>query len=128
MTTLASLAVFGAKFKQTDRVWVCYVSYFWTHNGWIHLAVVMDLFSRKIIGWSMNNQIDKKLMQDALSMALDHRKPSQPVLHHSDQGAEYINKMYQGFLKKNRMMISMSRKANCYDNAVIEIFFKTIKT
>jgi transposase InsO family protein len=110
-----------------DRVWASDVSYFWTRNGWIHLAIVMDLFSRRVIGWSMSNRIDKELTQDALTMALNNRRPSQRVLHHSDQGAEYTNKTYQALLKKNQMIISMSRKANCYDNAVVESFFKTIK-
>ncbi|HLF17902.1 MAG TPA: IS3 family transposase [Candidatus Omnitrophota bacterium] len=111
-----------------DTVWACDVSYFWTHDGWVHLAIVMDLFSRKVIGWSMSNRIDKELTQDALSMALAAREPNRTVMHHSDQGAEYSNKEYQALLRKNNMVISMSRKANCYDNAVVESFFKTIKT
>jgi transposase InsO family protein len=114
--------------NQKNSVWACDVSYFWTHEGWIHLAVVMDLFSRRIIGWSMNDRIDKELTQDALRMALAAREPNPAVLHHSDQGAEYSNKEYQALLKENNMVISMSRKANCYDNAVVESFFKTIKT
>jgi len=110
-----------------NRVWVCDVSYFWTRNGWLHLAIVMDLFSRNIVGWSMNDRIDKELTQNALQMALDTRQPDNTILHHSDQGAEYSNKAYQQLLRQNSMVISMSRKANCYDNAVAESFFKTIK-
>jgi len=111
-----------------NRVWASDVSYFWTRNGWIHLAVVMDLFSRRIIGWSMNDRIDKELTQTALQMALQDREPGKNIMHHSDQGAEYSNKAYQELLRKNNMVISMSRKANCYDNAVVESFFKTVKT
>lgn len=111
-----------------DRVWGCDVSYFWTQRGWVHLAVVMDLYSRKIIGWSMGDRLDKYLTQNALKMALDHRKPEQKLMHHSDQGAEYTNKMYQELLASKSMKVSMSRKANCYDNAVVESFFKTIKS
>jgi len=113
--------------KARNNVWACDVSYFWTRNGWVHLAVVMDLFSRKIIGWSMSDRIDKELTKNALRMALDARKPGKSIVHHSDQGAEYSNKEYQRLLSANRMAISMSRKANCYDNAVVESFFKTIK-
>ena len=106
---------------------MCDVSYFWTRNGWVHLAIVMDLFSRKIVGWSMSNRIDKELTQSAFKMAITNREPGYTVLHHSDQGAEYTNKGYQSLLNENQMDISMSRKANCYDNAVAESFFKTIK-
>lgn len=110
-----------------NTVWACDVSYFWTHSGWVHLAIVMDLFSRRIIGWSMSDQINKELTKNALTMALAVREPGPTVMHHSDQGAEYSNKEYQAFLRANNMVISMSRKANCYDNAVVESFFKTIK-
>jgi len=110
-----------------NSVWAADVSYFWTRNGWVHLAVVMDLFSRKIIGWSMGNHIDKDLSKSALMMALHAREPQTRVMHHSDQGAEYTNKDYQSLLKEHCMIVSMSRRANCYDNAVVESFFKTIK-
>jgi len=121
--------ILNRKFQVNDKnsVWACDVSYFWTRNGWIHLAIVMDLFSRKIIGWSMSKRVDKELTQNALKMALIHREPDHAVMHHSDQGAEYTNKDYQALLNENQMSISMSRKANCYDNAVVESFFKTIK-
>jgi len=114
--------------KERSTVWACDVSYFWTRNGWIHLAVVMDLFSRRIIGWSMSDRIDKELTQNALNMALQAREPGKTIMHHSDQGAEYSSKDYRKLLNDNNMVISMSRKANCYDNAVVESFFKTIKT
>ena len=112
---------------EKDAVWACDVTYFWTRNGWVHLAIVMDLFSRKIVGWSMSHQHDKELSKNALQMALETREPDKNIMHHSDQGGEYSNKEYQELLRKNKMVISMSRKANCYDNAVVESFFKTIK-
>ena len=118
----------GFQVKNKNSVWVCDVSYFWTRNGWVHLAIVMDLFSRKIVGWSMSNRVDKELTRHALKMALANREPDHTMLHHSDQGAEYTNKDYQALLNENQMGISMSRKANCYDNAVAESFFKTIKS
>ena len=116
------------KVLSPNRTWACDVSYFWTKSGWIHLAIVMDLYSRRIIGWAMRNQVDKELTTSALEMALLSRKPVRPLIHHSDQGAEYTNKEYQGIVKDNRMVASMSRPRECYDNAVVESFFKTIKT
>lgn len=110
-----------------NKVWACDVSFFWTQTGWLHLAIVMDLYSRKIIGWSMNDRINKELTQDALEMAFANRNPNKSIMHHSDQGSEYTNKYYQSLLKEHNMIVSMSRKANCYDNAVVESFFKTIK-
>lgn len=122
--------ILNQKFQTNDKnsVWACDVSYFWTRSGWVHLAIVMDLFSRKIIGWSMSNRVDKELTQSALKMALANREPDHTVLHHSDRGAEYTNKDYQALLSENQMNVSMSRRANCYDNAVAESFFKTIKS
>ncbi len=111
-----------------NSAWVCDVSYFWTRNGWLYLAIVMDLFSRKIVGWSMSNRIDKELTKDALQMAIDARQPDDSLVHHSDQGLEYRNNAYLANLQAYGITVSMSRKANCYDNAVAESFFKTIKT
>ena len=113
--------------KGVNAVWASDVSYFWTRSGWLYLAVVMDLHSRRIIGWCMRTRIDAALTKEALEMAFINRKPQRELLHHSDQGAEYSNKEYQGLLKSHGMTCSMSRKANCYDNAVVESFFKTIK-
>jgi len=116
------------KVPEKNQVWASDVSYFWTQDGWIHLAIVMDLFSRKIIGWSMSDRIDKELTKTALNMALNSRSLNKQLMHHSDQGAEYSNKEYQSLLNDRSLCVSMSRKANCYDNAVVESFFKTIKT
>lgn len=113
--------------KEPNKVWASDVSYFWTQKGWIHLAIVMDLYSRRIIGWSMKNKVDQSLTQDALEMALSHREPQKGLIHHSDQGAEYTNHAYQCFVKERNMVVSMSRRGECHDNAVVESFFKSIK-
>lgn len=110
-----------------DRAWASDVSYFWTRSGWLHLAIVMDLFSRRIIGWSMGAYVDKDLTIKAFTMAMLNRSPKHRLIHHSDQGAEYTNNEYQSVLRNYRMISSMSRAGNCYDNAVVESFFKTIK-
>ncbi len=108
--------------------WVSDVSYFWTKSGWLHLAIVMDLFSRKIIGWSMGAQVDKNLTLAAFNMAILNRYLNYKLIHHCDQGAEYTNHEYQDILKSHGIISSMSRRGDCYDNAVAESFFKTIKT
>lgn len=113
--------------KEPNKVWATDVSYFWTQKGWIHLAIVMDLYSRRIIGWSMKNKVDQSLTQDALEMALSQREPQEGLIHHSDQGAEYTNHAYQGLVKEHNMVVSMSRRGECHDNAVAESFFKSIK-
>lgn len=110
-----------------NRVWVADVSYFWTQSGWIHLAIVMDLGSRRVIGWSMGRRVDAELSSSALDMAILHRQPAGEVLHHSDRGSEYTNHTYQQLIKGAGMLSSMSRRRECHDNAVAESFFKTIK-
>jgi len=112
---------------QPNQVWASDITCFWTGSGWLHLAVVMDLFSRKIIGWAMGNRMIDELAISSLSMALTDRKPRQPFLHHSDQGTQYTSDRFRSFLRQNRMLCSMSRKGNCYDNAVVESFFKSLK-
>lgn len=115
-------------YAKPNCAWVSDVSYFWTKSGWLHLAIVMDLFSRRIIGWSMGSHVDKNLTLDAFTMALLNRNPGHRLIHHCDQGAEYTNHEYQDILQNFGIMSSMSRSGNCYDNAVAESFFKTIKT
>lgn len=115
-------------YAKPNCAWVSDVSYFWTRSGWLHLAIVMDLFSRRIIGWSMSSHVDKDLTLGAFNMALINRKPRHRLIHHCDQGAEYTNHEYQDALQDNGIASSMSRSGNCYDNAVAESFFKTIKT
>ena len=113
--------------KEPNKVWATDVSYFWTRSGWIHLAIVMDLYSRRIIGWSMNKRVDQVLTQDALRMALNQREPRQGLIHHSDQGAEYTNHSYQNLVKEHNMVVSMSRRGECHDNAVAESFLNQSK-
>ena len=111
-----------------DKVWCSDITYIRTAEGWIYLAVVIDLFSRRIIGWSMRDNMRKGLVLEALEMALRARKPIPGAIHHSDRGSQYCCKSYQAKLKANGLKSSMSRRANCYDNAVVESFFHTLKT
>jgi len=112
---------------QLNKVWVGDVTAIATQSGWLYLAVLLDLCSRKIIGWSMSNRIDKKLVLNALDMALLRREPDTQVLHHTDRGAIYASDEYLAKLKKYNLRASMSRKGDCYDNAVAESFFSTLK-
>ena len=111
-----------------NRVWVADITYIRTFEGWLYLAAVMDLFSRKIIGWSMSNTINTNLSVAALKMAINRRKPLKGLLHHSDRGVQYASNDYQDVLKENHIVCSMSRKGNCWDNAPMESFFSTLKT
>jgi putative transposase len=111
-----------------NQVWVADITYIRTFEGWLYLAAVMDLFSRKIIGWSMSNTIDTNLSIAALKMAIHCRKPLKGLLHHSDRGVQYASLDYQDVLKENHIVCSMSRKGNCWDNAPMESFFSTLKT
>lgn len=111
-----------------NRVWASDITCFWTGSGWLHLSVVMDLFSRRVIGWAMGNRMIDELAISSLGMALKDRRPRQQVLHHSDQGSQYTSDRFQLFLQRNRMQCSMSRKGDCYDNAVLESFFKSLKS
>jgi transposase InsO family protein len=115
------------KAEEPNRVWIGDVTYISTRSGWLYLAVLLDLYSRKIIGWSMSNQIDKQLTLDALEMAIARRNPCPHVLHHTDQGSIYASDEYIARLTSKKMIRSMSRKGDCYDNAVAESFFSTLK-
>jgi len=108
--------------------WVTDFTYIDTAEGWLYLAVVLDLFSRKVVGWSMAEQMGTALVQNALHMALQARCPDASLLHHSDQGSQYTSAAYQNQLVDAKIQISMSRVGNCYDNAVVESFFGTLKT
>ena len=101
--------------------------YIRTHEGWLYLAVVIDLFSRLVVGWSMKSRITTDLVLDALLMALWRRKPQNKVLIHSDQGSQYTSHEWQTFLKQHNLECSMSRRGNCHDNAVAESFFQLLK-
>lgn len=110
-----------------DQVWVTDITYIRTWQGWLYLAVVMDLFSRKIVGWSMKPSLARELVLDALLMALWRRRPKQAVMVHSDQGSQYGSDDWQRFCTANHLVTSMSRRGNCWDNAVAESFFSSLK-
>ncbi len=110
-----------------NQKWVSDISYVWTDEGWLYLAVVMDLYSRAIVGWSMNRRMTQQLVCDALTMALFRRHFPKGTIIHSDRGSQYCSKRYQRLIKNNGLRCSMGRKANCYDNAVMESFFHTLK-
>ena len=110
-----------------NTAWVTDITYIKTHEGWLYLAVVLDLFSRKIVGWSMQSLMTKQLVLDALLMAVWRRKPKSEVMVHSDQGSQYTSYEWQSFLAEHGLEGSMSRRGNCHDNAVAESFFQLLK-
>ena len=112
---------------RANQVWVSDMTYIPTDEGWLYLAVTMDLFSRKIVGWSMAPTMHAKIVVDALKMAIDLRKPAAGLIHHSDRGSQYASDVFRAVLEKHGITASMSRKGNCYDNAAIESFFHTLK-
>ena len=111
-----------------NKVWAADISYVWSFEGWLYLAVVMDLHSRQIVGWAMDQRMKKKLALDALTMAYWQRKPDQGLLHHSDRGSQYACCEYRKQLESYGMTASMSRKGNCWDNAPVERFFRSLKS
>ena len=111
-----------------DRIWASDITYLSTREGWLYLAVVLDLASRRVVGWSMRHTLERGLVLDALGMALVGRAPGAGLLHHSDRGSQYACGDYQDLLIAAGMQCSMSRKGDCWDNAVVESFFSTIKT
>ena len=111
-----------------NTVWTADISYVWTYEGWLYLSVVMDLYSRQIVGWATNERMKKQLVLDALAMAYWQRKPSKGLLHHSDRGSQYASHEYQRQLQFYGMTASMSRKGNCWDNAPTERFFRSLKS
>lgn len=110
-----------------NRVWAGDISYCWTEEGWLYLAVVLDLYSRAVIGWAMGARLTADLATDALTMALWRRKPKPGLLHHSDRGVQYASGDYQRLLAAHNIACSMSRKGNCWDNSCVESFFGTLK-
>lgn len=111
-----------------DRAWCGDITYISTDEGWLFLAIILDLYSRKIIGWAMGDRMTSALVRDALVMAVNHRGfPSHPLIWHSDRGSQYASFEYQRLLKDFQIQGSMSRKGNCWDNAVAESFFHTLK-
>jgi transposase InsO family protein len=112
---------------QPNTAWVTDMTYLWTPQGWLYLAVIIDLFSRRVVGWSMSERIDRKLALDALRMALAQRHPQRGLIHHSDRGSQYASADYQRLLAKHGLRGSMSRRGDCWDNAVAESFFASLK-
>jgi transposase InsO family protein len=114
--------------KGPDQVWTTDITYIRTLTGWMYLAAVMDLHSRRIVGWAMEDNMKVELTLDALAMAYFQRKPSAGLLHHPDRGSQYANPRYQDRLKQCQIIPSMSRKGNCWDNAPMERFFRSLKS
>jgi transposase InsO family protein len=108
--------------------WVSDITYLWTTEGWLYIAAVLDLFSRRIIGWAIADHMRADLVEKALNMAISRRQPTAGFLHHSDRGIQYASQQYQRTLKAAGAIVSMSRKGNCWDNAVMERFFGTLKS
>ena len=114
--------------SKPNKAWASDITYVWTKEGWLYLAVTMDLYSRKIVGWSLQDRMKKSLVVDAFSMGLKRRRPNtEDLLHHSDRGSQYASSDFQNILLDNKFTCSMSRKGECYDNAVVESFFKSLK-
>ena len=111
-----------------NKTWASDVTYLWTSEGWLYLGVTIDLYSRRVIGWSMSKRLDAKLVSDSLRMALERRGRPKGLIHHSDRGKEYACRYFRAILEKEKITQSMSRKGDCWDNAVVESFFKTLKT
>jgi transposase InsO family protein len=112
---------------RANQAWVCDITYIWTAEGWLYLAIVMDLFSRTIVGWSMAERMTRQLTMDALTLAAKRRNPPRGLLHHSDRGSQYASDDYQAVLTRLGMICSMSRTGNCWDNAPAESFFGILK-
>lgn len=113
--------------EQPNTKWVADTTYIWTAEGWLYLAVVLDLFSRMVVGWSMAATQDAPLVVQALQMAIARRHPPPGLLHHSDRGSTYTSASYQAILAQQNIIVSMSRTADCYDNAAMESFFHSLK-
>ena len=111
-----------------NTVWLADLSYIWTREGWLYLAVVLDLFSRQVVGWAMDEEMSQELTLAALDMALKRRRPLPGLMHHSDRGSQYAAGAYRKRLAEHGIVCSMSRKGNCWDNAPMESFFHTLKT
>ena len=114
--------------SRPDQYWVGDITYIPTRKGWLYLATVIDLYSRKIVGWSMSHRMQASLVNDALLMAIWQRKPAKGLIWHTDRGSQYAAKSHRDLLKEHHIIQSMSRRGDCWDNAVAESFFHTLKT
>ncbi len=113
--------------RSPNAKWCADITYIPTQEGWLYLAVILDLFSRRIVGWAMDKRMTQRLVSVALKMALRQRQPKGPLLHHSDRGSQYTSQAFQELLADNNITPSMSGRGNCYDNATVESFFGTLK-
>ena len=112
---------------EPNKAWVADITYIWTNEGWLYLAIVIDLYSRAVVGWSMSERMTRTLVMDAFTLAVKRRNPSPGLLHHSDRGSQYASGDFQKLLAKYGAICSMSRKGNCWDNAAAESFFALLK-
>lgn len=110
-----------------NQKWAGDISYIWTQEGWLYLAVIIDLYSRRVVGWAVSNRMKKDLAIRALKMAINLRQPPKGCIHHTDRGSQYCSHDYQKLLRQHGVQVSMSGKGNCSDNAAVETFFKTVK-
>ena len=114
--------------KGPNQAWVADITYIATREGWLYLAVVLDLYSRMVVGWKLGERINQQLVIDALQMGVARRKPTAVLVHHSDRGSQYASSDFRRELDEHGMLASMSRKGNCWDNPVAESFFGSFKT
>lgn len=113
--------------ERPNAVWVSDISYVRTGEGWLYLAVVIDLYARRVVGWATSSRLTQQLALNALLMALKHRQPPTGLIHHSDRGSQYTSQAYRNLLAYHRIRMSMSKSGSCFDNAVAESFFSTLK-
>lgn len=113
--------------EHANQIYVSDITYLWTQEGWLYLAVVIDLYSRKVVGWSMSSRMKARFVCDALKMAIWQRRPGTGLIHHSDRGSQYASEAFRSLLSTHGIKGSMSRKGNCWDNAVAESFFGSLK-
>jgi len=114
--------------ERPNQKWAADISYVWTDEGWLYLAVVLDLFARRVVGWAVSDRLHQELALEALRKALAIRRPDKGLIHHSDRGSQYCSTAYRAELRKHGLRISMSGKGNCFDNAGVETFFKSLKS
>jgi putative transposase len=114
--------------ERPDEKWGSDISYIWTREGWLYLAVVIDLFARRVVGWAVSERLHTDLALTALRRALALRRPAPGLIHHADRGSQYCSAAYQAELRAHGFQISISGRGNCFDNAMVETFFKTLKS
>jgi putative transposase len=114
--------------ERPNQKWNADISSVWTSEGWLYLAIILDLFARRVVGWAVSDRLHKELALEALRKTLAIRQPGKDLIHHSDRGSQYCSTAYQAELRKHGIQISMSGRGNCYDNSVVETFFKTLKS